>query len=86
MRLKDVVVQGRACGLKTVGECVANFELHMMYMLPHSEVPREYKELLLELSAYEDGELELDWEWINTEVTKLLRVAEERVQLEDLYW
>lgn len=68
MRLKDVVIQGKFCGLETVEECILNFELHTMQMLPPNALEFECRELIKDIQAYEKGELKLNWKQINEAV------------------
>jgi hypothetical protein len=73
MKLIDVVLQGKFCGLETVEECILNFELHMMQIFPYSELERECKELIKDVQAYEDGTLTIDWDFIETETIKSMK-------------
>jgi len=68
MKLRDVVLMGRFCGLQTVDECVLNFEMHYLDCIPHKEWNDARLELGLELQAYKSGDLVLDWSEIDKEV------------------
>lgn len=77
MRLKEVVVQGKFCGMKTVEECILNFELHTMQMIPRNALEFECKELIRDIQAYEAGELILPWDEINDRVEQAYKEYEE---------
>ena len=70
MRLKDVVIQGKCCGLETVEECVTNFYLHGMMMFPYNALEYETRELRNDIAKYEAGKLELPWDQIEEEVQR----------------
>lgn len=77
MKLHNVVVEGRFCGLDTVDQCVANYYLHYPYALPVLAWEYETAELDRELKAYERGELELNWGRIEDEVEQMHKDFEE---------
>jgi hypothetical protein len=70
MRLKQVVREGKFCGLETVEECILNWELHAMQMYPYNALEYETKELIKDIKAYEDGILTLDMEEIDRMVAE----------------
>lgn len=76
MRLKDVIIQGKFCGLETVEECILNWELHVMYLYPHSQVPYEAKELIKDIQAWEAGTLVFDWDEIDRLVAESFKEYE----------
>lgn len=45
MKLKEAVDLGRACGLRTVEECVRNVHIHCMSLFIYEDVPGELNEL-----------------------------------------
>lgn len=65
MRLKDVIRQGKFCGLESVGECLLNWELHCMQMYPYNALEYECNELAKDIKAYEAGELKIDMDEID---------------------
>jgi hypothetical protein len=70
MKLQDAVIMGRFSGLHTVNECILNIELHYWQVLPYSELSSEQKEFYNDIKAWEAGELELNWKYINAEVER----------------
>ena len=71
MKLRDVVVEGKFCGLETVEECVTNYYIHRTMMMPDSEIANETKELEEEIRGYEEGILTLDMAEIDAEVARM---------------
>ena len=65
MKLHNVIVEGRFCGLDTVDQCVANYYLHYPYALP------------VLAWEYETAELELNWGRIEDEVEQMHKDFEE---------
>lgn len=55
-------------GLETVEECIANYYLHYRFAMPYLRWDYETKELEKDIKAWEEGELELDWNRINENV------------------
>ena len=90
MKLQDAVLMGKFCGLETVGECILNAEMHYLTMIPYSDIPNEVNELEKEIKAYEEGTLELDWDYINAEAERQQKEYEEYCKkhehLNDEYW
>jgi len=77
MKLFDCITMGRFMGLHTVEECMSNYYLHYLHILPHDQATPCQEELELEFSQYEKGELELDWDKINKEVERQNKEMEE---------
>jgi hypothetical protein len=70
MKLREVVIQGKCCGLETVEECITNFYINGINMFPYNALEYETKELREDIRKYEAGELELPWDYIDEEVDK----------------
>jgi len=68
MKLETAIIIGNFCGLKTVEECILNIELHYWNLLPPSELGVERSDFNLEVKKWEKGELDLDWDYINSQV------------------
>ena len=87
MKLQDVMLMGMLCGLRTVGECVTNYEMHYLSFIPYSEVTDDVTELNKDLKAYYEGELVLDWEWLflkNEENTNQMEADLDRLNAEPI--
>ena len=66
MKLTDVIVEGRFCGLQSVEECIRNYYLHRA---PYEE-EEELKKLRADIENYKTGNLTLDWGEINSRVER----------------
>ena len=68
MKLEEAVIMGKFMGLDSVAECILNTELHYWSLLPPSDVGVERSEFNLEVKKWEEGKLDLDWDYINAKV------------------
>ena len=59
MKLEESFRIGKECGLTTIGECVANIELHSTMFFKYSDIQKEIDELYQEI---DDKLLDLDME------------------------
>ena len=48
MKLKTALEIGIDCGLKTIGECLYNIQIHSPSLFAYSEINKELNELILE--------------------------------------
>jgi hypothetical protein len=80
MKLVDAVIMGRFCGLETVSECIYNIDLHYWQVISYKEVEAEQKELAADIRAWETGALQLDWVYIEAEVSKQWKEYEESME------
>jgi hypothetical protein len=62
MKLRDCVLMGLFCGLETIEECLANYDMHYLQCVPFTEADTDIAELVEDLKAYEAGDLVLDWD------------------------
>jgi len=46
MKLDKAIELGKACGLSTIGECIANVDYHAMNIFKYEEINTEINELL----------------------------------------
>ena len=78
MKLRDVVLMGRFCGLETVEECVCNYEMHYVQCISYKDIAKENTELNSDLQDYYSGDLILDWPKIEKEVEAQLKEYDEQ--------
>jgi hypothetical protein len=71
MKLEDVVIEGFWLGLETVDECVGHFWYRRPPIWKWKEQDEVIEDILKQVEAYENGELELDFKKIYREVDKL---------------
>jgi hypothetical protein len=67
MKLRDCVLMGLFCGLETVEECVANYDMHYLQCISYKEVGEDIDELAEDIKAWQVGELILDWDVMRKE-------------------
>ena len=70
MNLTACVIMGRFMGLKTVDECISNYYLHYLPVIPYTDIEEDSQELCNDIIKYENGNLKLDWEYIENEVER----------------
>ena len=80
MRLKHVVADGLFCGLSTVEECITNFYLHFIPVLPNKRVKPEIEELEADIKRWEVDRSFLNWEEIHAELDEKTRVYDEWIE------
>jgi hypothetical protein len=82
MKLRDCVLMGLFCGLNTIGESIANYDMHYLQCIPYTEATADIAELAADLKAYEAGDLVLDWDELRALNDKALKEYEDHCKAE----
>ena len=65
MKLHNCIVMGKFCGLTTVEECIDNIRRHW-----HSFTKEDLEELTIEVNAYYDDKLKINWDAVDADMKK----------------